>query len=74
MLIYHGKGIKIPWGGVSKYHGKVGVYTIESMVDIPWGGVLKYQGKVGVYTIGRVIKIPWVADQYSMGRGSKYHG
>jgi hypothetical protein len=33
-VIISGKGVNIPWGGVSKYHGKVGVYTIGGVIDI----------------------------------------
>jgi hypothetical protein len=39
--------------------GRWEFYTIGRVVHIPWG-----EG----------VKIPWVGDQYSMGRGSKYHG
>ena len=37
-VIISGKGVNIPWGGVSKYHGKVGVYTIGGVIDIPLVG------------------------------------
>ena len=47
--IYHGKGIKIPWGGVSKYHRKVGVYTIGRVVDIPWGGGQNTMGRGSIF-------------------------
>ena len=43
--------------------------------DIPWVGGSIYHGLGwGRYTMGRGVDILWVGVQYTMGRGSIYHG
>ena len=53
-------------GRGSKYHGEGCQNTIGKWEFIPLVGWSIYHGEG--------VKIPWVGDQYSIGRGSKYHG
>jgi hypothetical protein len=48
-VIISDKCVNIPWGGVSKYHRKVGVYIIGRVVDIPWGGGQNTMGRGSIF-------------------------
>ena len=57
----------------SKYHGQRVQNTMDSRAELPWVGV--DMPRVGDHnTVDRGVKIPWVGVEYTMGRGSIYHG